>query len=1117
MKQRFSYLDLKIIQSELQAQILNYRLQNIYDLTTSSRHFLLKFQVPDSKKLVMVDPGFRIHVTEFSRSTAPSPSSFVTKLRKHLKTRRLNQIRLAPLNRVLVLSFSDGNLYHLVFEFFAGGNMILLDQDYKILSLQRVVSASETHSRCAVGEIYPLDEYFAQTAENSDGNSLSELKQWIGVNRVDEEGGEEDTRDQENPLQNTTEHSKGSKQKKSAKLTLKKLLYTKLPGIATGPLDAALRDNGINPDANAADFQDDSSLQSIIKAVESAQQQTEKLVSQEHVPGFILAKKNNRFDTEKHQELLRARNITPQEALSPHINSIDPHNIEYLYEEFQPFRPKVPEKDPENYKVIETLTYSQAVDIYFSTIEATKLSLRVANQEQVAEKRLNAAKAEKNKRIRSLTEVQRKSYMLGRALEDNAFLVEDAANAVRGLIQQGMDWTDMEKLIKVEKSRDNPVADIIHLPLNLSKNKISLLLPEPKEDDAESESDSDADSDSDSESESNSKQKRRVKVEIDLGLSAWANARSYFDVKKTAQAKQERTEKAADKAYVNAEKKIKRDLEQALEKERNQQTVHTIREPFWFEKFYWFVSSDGYLCLAGRDSMQNELLFRRHFKPGDIFVHCEVPGASVVIIKNHFTGTDTVPPGTLAQAGAFSIASSSKAWESKMNPSAWWARYDQVPKISPQGDIVSIDHIVVKGEKGHLPPSQMDMGLGFYWLVGEESKHLYIKEGASTSSRQSPSRQDTPEPSTEAAGEVNDDVDGDSSDEEEFPDTQIPDSEQVENNSSENASQQNEKAVEEDDRTDQADQGSEIVEEKPKPQPAEVTESTAGTDDGESLRSRSESPLTGPKRLSAKERRELRKKRKGGANATEQREEDEEKESSSSLAVKDIESALAGLKMKKDTREEQAQKPPKVRGKKGKLKKMAKYADQDEEDRRIRMELLGSTKGVEEAKAKEEEARKKKEEQERIRKELAERAKQAELKRLAAEEEEADANEGQFKFPIDTMVPKLAPGDTPIGVVPVFGPWQAISKLKYKFKMQPGTVKKGKAVKEICHALGNAKTDPNGQDPDYAWASEISMVRSMKDTDILLPIAISKMKVVIPGTNMNQPNKTKGKGKKGKR
>lgn len=1000
--------------------------------------------------------------------------------------------------------------------------MILIDQDYKILSLQRVVSASDTHSRCAVGEIYPLDEYFAQTTENGEGVTVSGLKQWIGVNPVDEEGGEEDTRDQENPLQNTTENSKGSKQKKSAKLTLKKLLYTKLPGIATGPLDAALRDNGINPDANATEFQGDSSLQSIIKAVESAQQQTEKLVSQEHVPGFILAKKNNRFDTEKHKELLKARNITGQEALSPHVNSIDPHNIEYLYEEFQPFRPKVPEKDPENYKVIETQTYSQAVDIYFSTIEATKLSLRVANQEQVAEKRLNAAKAEKNKRIQSLTEVQRKSYMLGRALEDNAFLVEDAANAVRGLIQQGMDWTDMEKLIKVEKSRDNPVADIIHLPLNLSKNKISLLLAEPKEDDVESDSESDSDSDSDSESESNSKQKRRVKVEIDLGLSAWANARSYFDVKKTAQAKQERTEKAADKAYVNAEKKIKRDLEQALEKERNQQTVHTIREPFWFEKFYWFVSSDGYLCLAGRDSMQNELLFRRHFKQGDIFVHCEVPGASVVIIKNHFTGIDTVPPGTLAQAGAFSIASSSKAWESKMNPSAWWARYDQIPKISPQGDIVSIDHLVVKGEKGHLPPTQMDMGLGFYWLVGEESKHLYVKEGGSTSSRQSPSRQDTPEPSIkpapEATPEANGDEDEDSSDEEEFPDTQIPDSEQVESDSSEKASQQQEEVNEEEEEsTDQTGQGSEVIEEKLESQPAEETQSSAGKDDEESMRSRSESPLTGPKRLSAKERRELRKKRKGGANVTEQREEEEEKESSSSLAVKDIESALAGLKMKKDTKEEQVQKPPKVRGKKGKLKKMAKYADQDEEDRRIRMELLGSTKGVEEAKAKEEEARKKKEEQDRIRKERAERAKKAELKRLAAEEEEADANEGQFKFPIDTMVSKLAPGDTPIGVVPVFGPWQAISKLKYKFKMQPGTVKKGKAVKEVCHALGNAKTDPNGQDPDYAWASEISMIRSMKDTDILLPIAISKMKVVIPGTNMNQPNKTKAKGKKGKR
>ena len=29
------------------------------------------------------------------------------------------------------------------------------------------------------------------------------------------------------------------------------------------------------------------------------------------------------------------------------------------------------------------------------------------------------------------------------------------------------------------------------------------------------------------------------------------------------------------------------------------------RKTFWFEKFYWFVSTEGYLVISGRDSHQN--------------------------------------------------------------------------------------------------------------------------------------------------------------------------------------------------------------------------------------------------------------------------------------------------------------------------------------------------------------------------------------------------------------------------------------------------------------------------------------------------------------------------------
>ncbi len=39
---------------------------------------------------------------------------------------------------------------------------------------------------------------------------------------------------------------------------------------------------------------------------------------------------------------------------------------------------------------------------------------------------------------------------------------------------------------------------------------------------------------------------------------------------------------------------------------------------FRFEKFFWFVSSENYLVIGGRDQQQNELIVKRHLKPGKI-------------------------------------------------------------------------------------------------------------------------------------------------------------------------------------------------------------------------------------------------------------------------------------------------------------------------------------------------------------------------------------------------------------------------------------------------------------------------------------------------------------------
>lgn len=71
--------------------------------------------------------------------------------------------------------------------------------------------------------------------------------------------------------------------------------------------------------------------------------------------------------------------------------------------------------------------------------------------------------------------------------------------------------------------------------------------------------------------------------------------------------KMNRTLASNAKALKQAETKAMTHVSQAAAFANIQQ----IRFVHWFEKFNWFISSEGYLVLSGRDAQQNEILIKR--------------------------------------------------------------------------------------------------------------------------------------------------------------------------------------------------------------------------------------------------------------------------------------------------------------------------------------------------------------------------------------------------------------------------------------------------------------------------------------------------------------------------
>lgn len=173
----------------------------------------------------------------------------------------------------------------------------------------------------------------------------------------------------------------------------------------------------------------------------------------------------------------------------------------------------------------------------------------------------------------------------------------------------------------------------------------------------------------------------------------------------------------------SAEKKIRADLKTAQTKVKRQQIL-SKRKTFWFEKFNWFISSDNFLVISGRDFQQNELLVKRYLKEGDIYVHADMHGAASVVIKNRRNEDKrllSIPEKTLSEAGTMSLCHS-RAWESKILTSAWWVYASQVSKTAPSGEYLSTGSFVIRGKKNFLPPSQLIYGFGFLFVVDDDAK-----------------------------------------------------------------------------------------------------------------------------------------------------------------------------------------------------------------------------------------------------------------------------------------------------------------------------------------------------------------------------------------------------------
>jgi len=134
-----------------------------------------------------------------------------------------------------------------------------------------------------------------------------------------------------------------------------------------------------------------------------------------------------------------------------------------------------------------------------------------------------------------------------------------------------------------------------------------------------------------------------------------------------------------------------------------------VKHKEWFEKFRWFISSDGFLVVAGKDAVSNEVLIKKYTESNDIVFHANISGAPFVVVKTEGKEhSETV----LREAGEFAAAFSRGWREGYASVDVYWVKPEQLGKGGPSGEYVPHGAFVVSGKRNWMRNVPLKIAVG---------------------------------------------------------------------------------------------------------------------------------------------------------------------------------------------------------------------------------------------------------------------------------------------------------------------------------------------------------------------------------------------------------------------
>ena len=193
---------------------------------------------------------------------------------------------------------------------------------------------------------------------------------------------------------------------------------------------------------------------------------------------------------------------------------------------------------------------------------------------------------------------------------------------------------------------------------------------------------------------------------LDLTKTVEENAAEYFEAAKKVKKKL----KGAEEALQQNLKKLK-ELEAKKEKfdaEEQKKAIFVQRKREWYEKFRWFISSEGFLVIGGRDATSNEVVIKKHTEKNDLVLHTDMAGSPFFVVKAE---GKKIPEATIREA-ADATCTFSRAWKLGLQTSdVFYVSPEQVSKKTKAGEYMGKGAFMVYGKSNYVE-NKINLAIG---------------------------------------------------------------------------------------------------------------------------------------------------------------------------------------------------------------------------------------------------------------------------------------------------------------------------------------------------------------------------------------------------------------------